>query len=70
MPPHVRAVTRHVAAHALQVLGCVHLDGFEIGFNGADAESVLQRAQLLERFGDLERRLRQCRRSVCTNWRR
>ena len=31
------------------------------GFDGADAEAVLERAQLLERLGQLERRLRQRR---------
>ena len=43
---------------ALQVLGCVYLDGFVVDLNRVDSVAVLEYAQLLERFRYFERCLR------------
>ena len=44
---------------ALEVLGRVDADAVVRGLDGLDPDAVLERAQLLERFGAFERRLRQ-----------
>ena len=51
------------APDALQVLRRVHANGVSRGLDGADAEAVLERAQLLEALGPFERRLRQAPRA-------
>ena len=43
--------------HPFQILRSIHADGVCRRFGGADAIAVLERAQLLEAFGQLERRL-------------
>ena len=45
-------------AHALEIVGRVDADGVVGGFDRLDADAVLERAQLLERFGAFERGLR------------
>ena len=48
-------------AHALEVLRRIDADGVAGGLDGLDPDAVLERAQLLERFGALDRRRRQRR---------
>src|SRR3954471_6595784 len=52
---------REQRAHARQVFGRVDADRFVSRFHCFDADPVFERAELLERFGALERRLRQRR---------
>ena len=54
-----RGHRQQLAAHALQVLERVDADGVVCGFDRVNAVTVLERAELFERFGALERRLRQ-----------
>src|SRR6266566_2056760 len=49
---------QQLAAYALQVLRRVDADGVVFGFDRVNAIAVLERAELFERFGSLERRLR------------
>ena len=47
---------RQQPAHLFEILRRVDADRVVRGFDGLDADAVLERAQLLERFGPLERR--------------
>src|SRR4029077_11430955 len=53
-----RSGRQQLPAYALQVLGSIDANGIVCGFDCLNAVAVLERAQLLERFGSLERGLR------------
>src|SRR6266508_2754001 len=45
---------RHQTAHLFQIRGGVHFERFVTCFHGLDADAVLERPQLLERFRPFE----------------
>src|SRR4051794_31870188 len=47
---------RQQLPHLFQVFGRVHFERFVVRFDRFDADAVLERAQLLQRLGPLERR--------------
>src|SRR6478736_9140638 len=55
----IRRANRHQLAHALQVFGCIDFDRLDVGEHHVNAVAVFECPQLLERFGQLERRGRQ-----------
>src|SRR4051812_43522912 len=52
----LRRGRRQQTAYVLQILRRVDAERLERGLQGLDADAVLERPQLLERFGALERR--------------